>query len=219
MTANYEKAATAAAETLIAYNINSAPVTPLPILKRLPGVLVVSYEDMSHTLNMDRQCVMDAFGDRNQDAFTSVNIIDGKPQYLVTFNQKLPEYLFQRALARELGHIVLGHDGSLPEDVRNEEAKAFAHHLLCPRALIHSIHATGLRVTVDLIGNVTGCYDYCLSCMRKMPATHVAADLNQKIRDQFLPYVMNFFNYQRRATLRDGSALADLGTYMDGYEE
>ncbi len=70
MTANYERAATAAAETLIAYNINSAPVTPLPILKRIPGVLVVSYEDMSHKLNMDRQCVMDAFCDRHADLGT-----------------------------------------------------------------------------------------------------------------------------------------------------
>lgn len=219
MKPDYERAAAMAARTLISCGIDSAPVSPLPILKEHPGVLVFSYGDMSNDVGMDRKCVMSAFGERNQDAITCVNVTDGAPQYIVAYNQQLPTFLSQRALARELGHIVLGHDGSLPEDIRNEEAKCFAHHLLCPRALIHSIQATGLRVTVEVLGNVTGCYDYCLSCMRKIPATHVPADLNRQVRDLFMTYVLNFFDYQRHATHRDGSALADFGTYMDGYEE
>ena len=219
MKPDYEKAARAAAETLVRFHISSAPVSPLPILKQLPGVLVLSYEKLSSDLGTDRQCVMTMFGEHNQDAFTSFKMVDGRPQYIVTYNQHLSVNLVQRALARELGHIILGHDGSLPEEIRNEEAKAFANHLLCPRAMIHSILATNLRLTVEVFGNLTGCYDHCLSCMRKLPGTHVLADLNRKIRDQFMPYVINFFHYQRTATLTDGSALADLGTFMDGYEE
>ena len=219
MTPDFETAAIRATETLIKYGISSAPVDPLPILKRTPGVLAVSYESMSSDVDQDRRCVMSLFGENNQDAFTSVNYKDGKPQYLVTYNQRLPIALIQRGLARELGHIMLGHDGTRPESVRNSEAKCFAHHFLVPRALIHALQASGVRLTVEVLGNLTGCYDYCLSCMRKQPAVHVPADLNRAVRDQFMPYISNIFEYQRYASLKDGSALADFGTYMDGYEE
>ena len=219
MTPDYENAAIKATETLIRFGINSAPVAPLPILKRIPGVLVVSYETMSNDLDQDRQCVMSMFGEKNQDAFTSVSILDGKPKYLVTYNQRLPFSLLQRGLARELGHIILGHDGSRPEKIRNEEAKCFAHHLLCPRPLIHAIQVSGIRLSVEVLGNLTGCYDYCLSCMRKQPAVHVPAELNRKVRDLIMPYIINFFEYQRYAQRKDGSALADFGSYMQGYTE
>lgn len=219
MTPDYETAALRAAETLATYGINSAPVDPLPILKKYPGVFVISYQSMSDDVSMSRSCVMEQFGEYSQDAFTSVNIVNGKPQYLVTYNQLLPQFIVSRALARELGHIVLGHDGSRPEEVRQEEARCFANHLLAPRALLHSIQATNLRLTVEVLGNLTGCYDHCLSCIRRLPATHVPSDLNRRIRDSFMPYMLNFFNYQRVARHSDGSALADLGTYMEGYEE
>ena len=219
MTPDYQRAAIAATEMLIQHHISSAPVSPLPLLKQTSGVLVVSYETMSIDMNTPRQCVMNLFGQNAQDAFTSVNITEGAPQYLVTYNQQLPAFVVHRALARELGHIILGHDGSRPEEVRNEEARCFAHHLLAPRALIHSIQATGLRLTTEVLGSLTGCYDLCLSCMRRQPPVHVPAELNRAVRDAFLPYIINFCNYQRVATHRDGSALADFGTYMEGYEE
>ena len=219
MTPDYQLAATKATETLIKFRIDSAPVSPLPILKRTPGVLVVSYQKMSDDMDQDRQCVIDMFGEKNQDAFTSVNLKDGKKLYIVTYNQKLSQVFVQRALARELGHIVLGHDGSRPENVRNEEAKCFANHLLAPRALIHMIQASNLRLTEEVLGSLTGCYHHCLSCMRKIPPVTVSPDLNRLVRDQFMPYFKNFFDFQRYASHSDGSALADLGTYMDGYVE
>lgn len=220
MTPDYESAALRAAETLIKYGINSTPVVPILILKQLPDVLLVSFESLSNDMDQSRQCVMSMMGEKNQDAFTSVQTTpDGRKLYIVTYNQMLPVFLEQRALARELGHILLGHDGSRPEDVRQEEAKAFAHHLLCPRPLIHAVQASGLRVTMEVLNNLTGCNDYCISCMRKIPATHVPPEMNRKIRDAFMPYFVNFFNYQRVATHKDGSQKADFGTYMDGYEE
>ena len=219
MTPDYQKAAVKAAETLIKHGISSSPVSPLPILKNTPGVLVFSYQAVSDNTDLDRRCVISMFGEHNQDAFTTVNMKDGKPQYIVTYNQRISQVLIQRALARELGHIVLGHDGSLPEDVRNEEAKAFANHLLCPRPLIHAFQASGLRVTVEMLGNLTGCFDYCLGCMRRIPGTSVPPELNQLVRDQFMDFIVNSFSYYRTAERTDGSALADFGTYMDGYEE
>ena len=219
MKPDFEKAATIAAETLIKYGISSAPVSPLPILKKLPGVLVLSYEKVSNSIGSSRDCILSAFGEQNQDACTSVNIVDGQKQYLVTYNQYLPAFLAQHALARELGHILLGHDGTRPEQVRNEEAICFANHLLSPRALIKTIQAAGIRLTVDVFGSLTGCYENCLFCMRKIPATHVAPELNRIIRGNFMPYIMNFFNYQRVAMHSDVSALADFGSFMEGYAE
>ena len=219
MTPDYQKAAIKATETLIKFGINSAPVSPLPVLKNTPGVLVFSYQSISNHIDQDRRCVISMFGDGNQDAFTTVNMKDGKPQYIVTYNQQLSQVFVQRSLARELGHIILGHDGSLPEAVRNEEAKAFANHLLCPRPMIHAFQAAGLRITTEMIGNLTGCFDYCLSCMRRIPAVSVPVELNRLVRDQFMDYIVNFIEYYRNATLTVGSALADFGSYMDGYEE
>ena len=143
MEPSYQKAAVMATEILIQYGITSAPVSPLPILKNTPGVLVFTFESISNHVDQDRRCVISMFG-QNQDAFTTVNKVGDKKQYIVTYNQQLPQVIIQRSLSRELGHIILGHDGTLPEDVRNEEARAFANHLLVPRPLIHAIRSAGI---------------------------------------------------------------------------
>ena len=219
MTPDYEKAAIKATEILIQNKIGTAPVDPLPILKRTPGVLVMTFEELSNKTNIERQEILDTLGCKNQDAITTVFVHEDKLQYVVTYNRLLSARVIDRALARELGHIILGHDGSRPENVRNEEAKCFAHHLMCPRALIHSLQALNLRLTVEAIGNITGFYDYCLSCIRNQPGVYVPAELNKQVRDLFMPYIMNLFEYQRYASKQDGSALADFGSYMEGYAE
>ena len=219
MIPDYERAAIRATETLIEHQIGTAPIDPLPILKKTPGVIVLSFEEMSKKTNIDRKQILDTFGCSNQDAVTTVFVDGDELKYVVAYNRMLSTGIIGRALARELGHILLGHDGSRPEEVRNEEAKCFAHHLLCPRPLIHLIQATNIRLTVEMLGNVTGFYDHCVSCIRKQPAVKVPSELNKLVSRQFMPYVLNLFDYQRYASLHDGSALADLGAYMDYYEE
>ena len=219
MKPDYENAAIKATETLIRYGISSAPVSPLPILKKIPGVFLVSFEEMSKLAGFDRKELVMSCGECNQDAVTTVLVDDEKLRYIVAYNQKLPQVVVQRALARELGHIVLGHDGTKPDDVRTDEAIAFANYLLIPRALIYSVKASGIRITMEVLGNLTGCYDHCLSCIRKLPAVHVPAELNRIVRDNFMDYIINFFEYQKIAMRKDVSAIADLGRYMEGYEE
>lgn len=219
MTPDFQTAAVKAAETLFNYGISAAPVSPLPILKKIPGVLVTTFDDLSKRANVERNSVLDMFGCDNQDAVTTVYVDDSKPLYVVAYNKMLSSVIVDRALARELGHIILGHDGTKPESVRNEEAKCFAKHLLIPRALLHAISASGLRVTMEVMNNLTGCNEHCVSCIRRLPPISVPAELNRKVRDQFMPYILNFFSYQRHAKHSDVSAPADLGTYMDGYEE
>lgn len=219
MTPDFEKAALKATETLIRYNIGTAPIDALPIIKNTSGVLVKTFSEISEEKNIARKDIIDTLGCKNQDAITTV-LIDGSDlKYVVAYNRMLSAGIVNRALARELGHIILGHDGTRPEKVRQEEAKCFAHHLLAPRALIHALQASNIRLTTEVLGNITGFYDYCLSCIRKQPSVVVPAELNRKVRDQFMPYIKNLFEYQRYASIKDGSALADLGAYMEGYEE
>ena len=124
-------AAIKATETLIKFHISAAPVDPLPMLKALPGVLVLPFTEIAEKLGADRKQILSTF-DEAKDALTFVENIRGRLKYFVVYNQRLPNYIQQRALARELGHILLGHDGSRPEDVRTEEAMYFARHLICP---------------------------------------------------------------------------------------
>lgn len=219
MTPDYERAATAAAETLIRYHVSTAPVAPLRILKSIPGVLVLSFSEMAAEIGTDRSQILDRYDSMNKDAVTLVKEIDGKPRYIVLFNMLLPEYLLQRAIARELGHIILGHDGSRTEEVRTLEAMFFARHMLCPRPLIRAIQDTGIPITVETLGVITGCYERCLIGMQKSHGVHVSPALNRMVREQFAAYVENFVECKSIIMSSDDSALVNFGTYMDNYEE
>lgn len=219
MTPDLDRAAIKAAETLIAHRISSGPVDPFRILKRLPGVLIISYAEMAMQMDLDRDHLLKAISPKSYDAMSFAKEIHGNLMYFVIFNQRLPDYLVQRSIARELGHIILGHDGSRPEAVRVAEAQTFAYHLLCPRPLIRAVQDSGLRVTTEIIGNMTGCFERCLAGMRKTPGVHVPAELNRAVREQFNEYLASFIEYASIAAPFDESAVADFGTYMDNYEE
>ena len=214
-----DKAAVKATETLIKHKISFAPIDPLPIIKSTPGVLVLPFAELALQSGMDRQSVIKTFSAEGQDAVTLVKQLNGKTLYLVAYNQRLPYYLLQRALARELGHIILGHDGSRPEEVRTMEALCFAQHFLCPRALMKSIEAAGIPLTVEVVGNVTGCYERCLARMRHSLGAHVPPEMNRQIKEQFKDYVSNFVDIQQILQNDDDSMIANFGTYMEGYEE
>ena len=217
---DYERAATKAAETLVKYKVITMPVMPLLILKQLPNTVFLSYAEISHRNHMDRTDLLSMMGDANHDALTYVDLESGKqPLYIVAYNQRLPYYMIQRALARELGHIILEHDGSRPESIRNDEAKAFAYNLLCPRGMISALRDFGIPVTVEVLGTITGCYERCLAGMRKMPGVDVPAELNRQVKEQFAMYLESFMPFQKFLSMDDESALVDFGTYMDNYIE
>ena len=219
MNPDLERAAVAACETLIKYRVSTAPVVPMPILKAMRGVLVLSFTEMADRIGFNRADIVDTFDAENRDVVTSVTEVDGRLKYLVAYNQRLPFYMLQRAMARELGHIILGHDGSRPEAVREDEAMCFARHFICPRPLISAVRETGIPLTVEVLGNITGCYERCLIGIRKTPGIHVPAQLNRIIRDQFADYVENFVDCSALITCEDETPLVDFGTYMDGYED
>ena len=214
-----ENAALKAIETLIKYHVSYAPVSPLPILKSMQGVAVVSYAEMAETIGMERSSVLKNVSPESRDAGTAVEFCNGHTHYIVAYNQQLPTYAVHRALARELGHIILGHDGTLPESVRCEEALTFARHLLFPRPLIRAMQDAGIVLTAELLGTVTGCYERCQGCLRESKGVHVPKELNRIVREQFTPYVENLLVIRPFITPNDHSAPVDFGTYMDHYEE
>ena len=217
MMPDYARAADKAAETIIKYGIRKTPVSPLPILEQMNGVLVVSFADVSDSSGLSyHEIVQDLFG-RSRDAIASIHPERGKQEYVIAYNSLLPFAAIQRALAREMGHILLGHKENTRESAA--EAACFAHHLLCPRPLIHAIQATGIRITVDMLAMLTGTRDQDLTSMRRLPATSIPAGKNRFIRNTMLPFVINFIEYYQTVSMHDGSALADIGSYMEGYEE
>ncbi len=218
MTADYQSAAQKAAETLITYKISAAPVSPIPIIKSLPNVLLLPFAEMALKVGEDRDQIIRTFGEA-QDAVTSVHIASGGLRYVVAYNQRLPAYIIQRALARELGHILLQHDGSRPDDVRSEEAITFARHLICPRPLLKAIMDSGIRLTVEMLGNITGCYERCLAGLRKTPGVSIPPEMNRQIREQFADYISDFIRFQPILSRDDETPVADFGTFMDGYED
>ena len=128
MTPDYQRAKEKAIELFEKYGTND----PLTIIKKQSCVLVMSFAEMANAIGVDRESLITICGEYNHDAITTVQTCPkGNTRYLVTYNQQLPDYQIKKALARELGHIALGHDGSRSEDVRDDEALCFAYHFLC----------------------------------------------------------------------------------------
>jgi len=113
MKPNYNKAAVNASETFSKFGSD-----PMKILQQFPNVLLISFE--SSDISVD------------QDAFTCVGCNDEHLKYIVFYNQNTSPVLLRSALARELGHVILEHDGSDPEEIWTEEANCFAYHFICP---------------------------------------------------------------------------------------
>lgn len=119
MVPNLRKAARLAAETISSFSCSD----PLRILRSLPNVLLIAFESSAGLLS-------------GQDSLTLVDRKNNNLHYIVLYNSALPDYQLRRALARELGHVVLCHDGSSPEYVWTDEADCFAFHFLCKQPVV-----------------------------------------------------------------------------------
>ena len=215
---DYKKAATFAAQVLIDSDIEKTPISPFHILKSLDNVQLIPFSEIASSFNMDRDELINSFGE-SRAAVTSMKEINGQKYYFVAYSQYMPTILIQRALARELGHIILGHDGSRPVEVRMAEAYCFAHHLLTPRAVIKMLQESPYPLTHEVLNNVTGCNRECFERMRLLPGVNVPAELNRAIRDKFSKSLHDFFAYQDIIDYNDNTDIIDFGTYMNNYIE
>lgn len=222
MIPDYETAARKALEIILYRQITETPVLSLPILRNFPGVRLMSFAEMADGTGMDRENLVPLFG-RNQDAATfllNADISLDDVRYVVIYNRKLPYETVRKAIARELGHIVLGHDGvTRPPEVRYAEAMCFAHHLLLPRPVIRMLQSAGVPLTLNVLADTIGCADECVEGMRTTPGVHVPRQLNAEVRDLFAPHIREYIRFHAASKKPDHSPVADIGTYMDFYEE
>ena len=216
---DYNDIAIKVTQLLIEKHITSVPIDSLSILQSRPDVFVGSFTEMADGAGLDRSHLSTFYGAANQDAITFIKEIDGRRCYFVAYNQSLPFYIVQRSLARELGHIVLGHDESTPEDIATTEALYFARHLLYPRPLLKSIQDSNIRLSIKVLGNITGCYGRFLTGVRQAPGAKVPPELNRIVRAQFANYLNNFLKLHGILSSDDDSSLADFGSFMDNYLE
>ena len=206
-------------ETLIENNITETPVDSLSILLQYPGVRVMSFTRFADHAGIDRADLIPLFGE-NQDAATFHLDMPGLKdvRYVVVYNMRLPYEIIHRAVARELGHIVLGHDGvTRPADIRLAEAMCFAHHLISPRPVIKMLQR--IPLTMNVLTATTGCSDECVEGIRELPGVTVAPELNRKVRDQFSRGINEYIQFHEAAKKEDRSPVIDFGSYMDNYEE
>ena len=219
MRPDFDRAATAAMQMLIDHNITETPIMPLPILKNYPGVRVISFAKMANEANMERDKLVPLFV-HNQDAATfRLGMEMENVEYVVAYNMRLPFEIIWRGIARELGHIVLGHDGvTRPYEVRRAEAMCFAHHLLSPRPVLRMIQEA-FPLTMNILSDTTGCIDECVEDMAEIPGAHVPPEMNRAVREQFSRGIGEYIRFHSAAKKVDHSPLVDLGTFMDNYEE
>ena len=218
---DYDLAATRAMEILRDHRITETPINPLPILLQTPGVRVMPFTKMASEVNRDRQDLVPMFG-ANTDAATFHLQLPGLDDvdYVVVYNMRLPFEIIWRAIARELGHIVLGHTGmARTVDARMAEALCFAHHLISPRPIIHFLQQSGIPLTMNVLSAVTGCSDECVDELQTIPGVRVPRELNAQVRDLFAPHLTEYINCAKSSPKVDRSPVVDFGSFMDGYEE
>lgn len=219
MIPNYDLAATKALETLKNYKITETPIDSLSILLKYPGVRVISFTKFAVQAGIERHELVPMFGG-NQDAATfNLDMPMDGVNYVVVYNMRLPHEIILRGVARELGHIVLGHDGQTrPTEVRMKEAMCFAHHLLSPRPIIQMIRES-VPLTLNVLTDTTGCSEDCVSGLRNIPGVHVPPELNRQIKEQFSRGIEEYIQFYKASEKEDKSPLIDFGTFMDNYEE
>lgn len=214
-----QRAAIKAYETIRDSKIEKLPIFPLQIIEKNPNVFIFSFTEASSFYGIGKSAPLDILISKNIDAITISKQCNGEMHYIVAYNQRFPYDMLQQALAVELGHIVLGHNGSTPEDVSYAEAVCFAHHLLVPRPLVQIIKDAGAVPTVSTIGTITGCYGRYIAGMRNTPGIPVPSELNRAVKDQLSNYVNDYLTCMSAFGLEDESPEANFGKYMDNYEE
>ena len=218
---NLETAAIKALEILKEKKISETPVNALSILLERENVRVVPFTKVALDTGMKRRELVQLF-DANQDAATfHLNVPEMEDvDYIVVYNMRLPHEIIRRGIARELGHIVLGHDGATrSKEARFSEAMCFAHHLLSPRPVIRLLQESGMPLTMNMLAQTVGCSDDCVDDMQKIPGVHTPKEINREIRDQFARGINEYIRFHKSSPIPDKSPLVDLGTYMDNYED
>lgn len=220
MTPDYDKAATLAADQIIARQISRLPVHPETVIQIMPNTVLVPYADIAQVINTAREDLL-VMLDPAQDAVTYVmNLSDNRHYYVVAYNARKDFARLRFTLAHELGHRMMAHVGHKPEEVREAEADHFARNFIFPRAFVAMLQRRNIPLLDVNLRCVAGCTAECVERMRHAPASHVDKKINRKIREQFIDFVDYLMDNHKLVLQPDENARpVDLGHFMDGYED
>lgn len=186
---DYKKAINAADCILLSSNQFELP---LNIEKLLKGI---------KTLNIQINKYSDAGLEKASKIKNSGFVTENNGIYYVLYNDGIESEGNHRfTLCHELGHIILEHDLSRPDDkIQEAEANAFAAELLMPEAIVQEMINRGYSIvneaSLDALFNAS----YQASCIRvdefkKLPEWHGRyTDYDSIVNVQFKNYLDKYF--------------------------
>ena len=178
MSADLDRAAAMALLTLKKLQISTLPVDPMAILRQCRRTKVYTWKEYC-ALIAERFPVASRLP--HPEAMTQrYTTPAGLDYWIVYFDDKMLRYArYNFSVAHELGHIVLKHTGTSPEEER--EADTFASHLLVPRPVLSCIRHTNIT---DLCATF-GVSESCMRTVFSSPACRLDPVLTTHIRNQF----------------------------------
>lgn len=212
-------AATQASRALVKFGISRAPVYPHKVLQQSLLATMISFEDPEELDEVILNTKLSAFRQANDMVMSTVHTTqDGQQHYIFAVNRKAPMGKIRLALAVELGHIYLGHAKHLVDANRMHDAECFAIHFEFPRALIRLLSERGYVFTKESFQRIFGDAEWCFDTLRNAPPVTVSPELNQMVKELFVPHVNLLEETGVLAIPARGEEL-DLSRYMAGYEE
>lgn len=212
-------AATQAARALIKFGISRAPVYPHKVLQQSMLATMISFSNPEELEKIILNTKLKAFRQANDMVMSTVYTTEsGQEHYIFAVNRDAPQGKIRLALAVELGHIYLGHTKDVNSSSKLHDAECFALHFEFPRALIQLLKDRGYVFTKESFQRIFGDCEWCLDTLMNAAPVSVSPELNQMVKELFLPHV-NLLDETGILSMPASGEELDLSRYMEGYEE
>lgn len=177
---NLRRAERLAYRVLIARQITSLPVEPLPMLRACRDTEVMTCAEAAVRLEMPEERFASYF-DRT-DAVTFRAERNGEVRYCVVYRTGGNPARLRFTLAHELGHRLLGHTGL--DEAEEREADHFASHLLCPEPVMQRLRTADGGLPEQLAARLCYVSHAFIRALAYRPSFLRGDALQQRIADQ-----------------------------------
>ena len=212
-------AATQACRALVKFGISRAPVYPHKVLQQSMLATMISFSSPDELDAIILNTKLKAVRQANDLVMSTVyHTEDGQKNYIFAVNRDAPQGKIRLALAVELGHIYLGHTSKMNTTSKMHDAECFALHFEFPRALIQLLKERGYVFTKESFQRVFGDCEWCLPTIMNSAPVSVSPELNQMVKELFVPHV-NLLEETGILSIPANGEELDLSRYMEGYKE
>lgn len=212
-------AATQASRALVKFGISRAPVYPHKVLQQSMLATMVSFSKPEELDEIILNTKLKAFRQANDMVMSTIYTTqEGQQHYIFAVNRDAPQGKIRLALAVELGHIYLGHTQNVNSSSQIHDAECFALHFEFPRPLIQLLKERGYVFTTESFQRIFGDCEWCLDTLQNAAPVSVSPELNQMVKELFIPHV-NLLDETGILYMPAKGDELDLSRYMEGYEE